>query len=152
MPTRSPGAGQLSDRLGYLFKHATEGMRALNNEALAPFEVDGRTLAILLVVAGAQSSQLEVARRLGIDRTSMVALLDDLEGRGLVERRQDAHDRRRNSVLLTDKGRRVLDGGTAATIAAEDRFLARLTVEERDELRRLLRLAVAPNDEDRDLA
>lgn len=47
---------------------------------------------------------MELAGRLGVDRTTMVALIDGLERKGLVERRRSARDRRRNVVLLTAEG------------------------------------------------
>ena len=53
--------------------------------ALAPSDLDGRELAVLAVLAAEYPlSQLEAAGRLGIDRTTMVALVDDLERKGLV--------------------------------------------------------------------
>jgi DNA-binding MarR family transcriptional regulator len=51
-------------------------------------------------------SQQEVAEQLGVDRTTMVALVDALESKGLVERHRNAADRRKNIVQLTSAGRR----------------------------------------------
>ena len=88
MPDRP--APHVTDRLGYLLKHARLRLSALSAEALRPLGISGRELAVLTVIAaGSPPSQLEAAGRLGIDRTSMVALLDELEGKGLAAREPD---------------------------------------------------------------
>jgi DNA-binding MarR family transcriptional regulator len=115
-------------RLGYLLKHARERLSELTAAALEPFGVDGRQVAVLLVLAdGEPASQQAAAGRLGIDRTSMVGLLDVLEGKGLVARRPDTTDRRRNVVELTPAGRDMLTRANAACDAAEQEFLRPLT-------------------------
>src|SRR5690242_11885199 len=92
----------LGARLGYLLKHTQLRLTEQAGPALAPFGLDARELAVLAVLAaGRPLSQLEAAGRLGVDRTTMVALVDALEGKGLVERRRSEEDRRRNVVELT---------------------------------------------------
>ena len=61
---------------------------------------------LVLAVAGQgePKSQLALAQHLGVDRTAMTYLLDDLEAAGLVERRPDPADRRARRVTLTDAG------------------------------------------------
>jgi DNA-binding MarR family transcriptional regulator len=83
---------------------------------------------VLLVLAGQETppSQQHAAARLGVDRTTMVGFLDALEGRGLVARRPDPGDRRRNVVVLTGHGTDTLRRATAASDEAERRFLAPL--------------------------
>lgn len=122
---RSP---DLTSRLGYLLKHAQLRLAELTTAALEPFGLNGRELAVLIVLAeGEPASQQEAARRLGIDRTSMVAFLDALEAKGLVERHPHAHDRRRNVVELTAAGRESLRAARRAGDEAERRFLAPLS-------------------------
>jgi DNA-binding MarR family transcriptional regulator len=117
----------LADRLGFLLKHAQLELAAHSEPALRPLGITGRELAVLSVLAdGGSLSQHEAARRLAIDRTTMVALLDGLEAKGLVERRPHPGDRRRNVVELTAKGHRVMDEALRATRDAEGRFLAPL--------------------------
>lgn len=131
---------ELSSRLGYLLKHAQERLRALNNIALAHHGIDGRELAVLIVLAtGEPASQQEAAARLGVDRTTMVALLDVLEHKGLVARTPDATDRRRNVVDLTSAGRTTLQRGTEATDEVEQEFLAPLSRRAADQFRSTLR-------------
>jgi len=141
----------LSPRLGYLFKHVQMRMHELNEEALAPFGIDGRELGILLVLAGHEpGSQQQAAQRLGIDRTSMVTLLDALEDKGLVSRHPHAADRRRNVVELTDAGRDTAQRAAQASERAEADLLAPLSSQEGDRLRKALQAIVAnpsPNAE-----
>lgn len=133
----------LLDRLGYLLKHAQQRLNELTNAALEPFDLLGRDLAVLLVLSeGEPASQQEAARRLDVDRTTMVALLDALERKGFVSRHPAADDRRRNVVELTEHGRRVFKQATAAGAEAERRFLDALSEEEARLLKQALRVVV----------
>jgi len=127
--TRDDGAAdrspELVSSLGYLLKHAQLRLARLTAAALEPYGLNGRELAVLIVLAeGEPASQQQAARRLGIDRTSMVAFLDALEEKGLVERHSHAHDRRRNVVELTAAGREMTRAARRAGDEAERRFLA----------------------------
>jgi DNA-binding MarR family transcriptional regulator len=118
-----PGA-ELTERLGYLLKHAQQRLTELNAAALEPFGLSGRELAVLLVFdALGPTSQQDAARRLGVDRTTMVALVDGLEAKGIVRRAPFAQDRRRNVVTFTERGAVTFREALAASDAAERRFL-----------------------------
>lgn len=148
MSTESP-AGQspeggpppaLASRLGYLLKHAQLRLADLTGSALAPFGINGRECAVLIVIDDRSPlSQQEVARRLGVDRTTMVALIDELENKELVQRRQDPEDRRRNVVALTDHGRDTLRSAASAGAEAERRFLRPLSGDETAQFKEMLR-------------
>jgi len=134
---------ELTARLGYLLKHAQLRLAELNAQALAPYGITGRELAVLVVLGtGEPPSQQQAAVRLGIDRTTMVGFVDTLEGKGLVARRADPDDRRRNVVALTAEGRDVLRRATKASDEAERRFLAPLSRTAAEQLRRALRQVV----------
>ena len=123
-------------RLGYLLKHAFLALEELNDRALAPLDLTGRELSLLMVVADLRSaSQQELAQTLGIDRTTMVAFVDLLEGKGLVQRRPDPSDRRRNVVEMTSRGKRTLERGRRASDEAEQSMLARLSSADQRRLR-----------------
>ncbi|WP_166356137.1 MarR family winged helix-turn-helix transcriptional regulator [Phytoactinopolyspora limicola] len=85
------------------------------------------------------SSQLALAQHLGIDRTVMTYLIDDLTDAGLVERRPAPADRRVRHVVATEPGRDLLVRLERHLAAAEDHLLAPLEAPERSELRQLLR-------------
>ncbi|MEV6485864.1 MarR family winged helix-turn-helix transcriptional regulator [Streptomyces sp. NPDC051576] len=133
----------LESRLGYLLKHAQARLARTSAEALAPYGVDGHQLAVLVVLsAGEPLSQVEAAGRLGVDRTTMVSLIDGLEENGLVERRRSPRDRRKNIVELTPAGQDCLRRAERARRAAERRFLAPLDEETAMSLVRALRALV----------
>ncbi|MFI6403694.1 MarR family winged helix-turn-helix transcriptional regulator [Streptomyces sp. NPDC050548] len=87
--------------------------------------MDGHEPAVLVVLAaGEPLSQVEAAGRLGVDRTTMVSLIDGLEDHGLVVRLRRPQDRRKNIVELTSEGQECLGQAEKARRAAERRFLA----------------------------
>lgn len=132
-----------STRLGYLLKHAQARMVELSDAALEPVGVTSRELGVLLTVAeGEPPSQQQAALRLGVDRTTMVAVLDALEDKGLVARRPHAQDRRRNVVALTEAGTRAVREAVRASDAAEAELLAALDADAARTLREALRLIV----------
>ena len=130
---------RVQDRFGYLLKHARERLAAISEPALASIEVNGRELAVLTVlVQGEPPSQLEAAQRLAIDRSTMVTLIDELEAKGLVERRPHGADRRKNIVALTNRGRKTLAAASRIVDAAEREFLAPLSPQDAKRLRHML--------------
>lgn len=83
-------------------------------------------------------SQGALAARLGIDKTVMTYLVDDLEKAGLVERRPDPSDRRHKRLVATEGGARTWSSMQARLEHAEDHVLAPLDPAERSTLRDLL--------------
>jgi len=135
---------EASPRLAYLLKHANLRISELTEVALRPYDITGRELGVLNVLVGREpSSQQQAAQRLGIDRTTMVALLDTLEGKGLVARHPHVDDRRRNVVELTDQGQDIVRRAGAAAAVAEREFLEPLTEAAGEQLRESLRAIVA---------
>lgn len=139
MPDDSDLGPQLSARLTYLLKRALVELHRLHDDHLGPHGIDARELTVLLFLNGRKpESQQQAARHLGVDRTTMVALLDSLEAKRLVVRQTDASDRRRNVVVVTDAGRDLLAKATRASDDAERQLLADLDATEAAQLRSLL--------------
>jgi MarR family transcriptional regulator, lower aerobic nicotinate degradation pathway regulator len=88
------------------------------------------------------ATQAALGRRLWIDRSDLHAILNDLEGDGLVARVRDETDRRRNVVELTRAGKAALRRLDKRVDAAQDALLAPLAAAERRELCRLLERVV----------
>jgi DNA-binding MarR family transcriptional regulator len=147
MSTGEGPGPELSGNLGYLLKHAHLRMAELTTKALASHGIDGREFGVLLSLTGREPpSQQQAARRLGIDRTTMVAMLDALEGKGLVSRHPHADDRRRNVVELTDAGKDTLRRAVEASEEVERVFLAALSPRDRERLRSALQAIVLRPD------
>jgi DNA-binding MarR family transcriptional regulator len=126
--------------LGYLLKHVQLRYFELSAAALRPLGINGREAAVLEATdAASPLSQGEIARAMNVDRTTMVALIDDLQDKGLVRRRQDPGDRRRNVVELTDVGRDTVRRAAALAAQAEQAFLSPLTGADAARLKELLR-------------
>lgn len=88
------------------------------------------------------ASQAALGRRLWIDRSDLHAILNELEGSGLVARVRDEEDRRRNLVTLTPAGEAALNRLDERVDAAQNALLEPLSPRDRRELRRLLELLV----------
>jgi len=84
-------------------------------------------------------SQAELGRRIGVDRSDIVAAMNQLEAEGQVTRAPDPEDRRRNVVSITPAGRAQLRRLDRAVAAAQDEFTAPLTARERATYLRLVR-------------
>ena len=94
--------------------------------------------ALRVIAASAESSQQEVAARLGMFPSRLVALIDELQGRGLVQRLESPHDRRIYQLQLTAKGKDVLQSIGPVAREHQEALLATLNTEERDVLAALL--------------
>lgn len=140
MPTEEDLGPRLSARLSFVLKRAFLELDALHQERLAPYGIEARDMAVLLLLDSREpESQQQAARRLAVDRTTMVSLIDGLEAKGLVTRRPDTADRRRNVVELTDAGRATLTDALRASDEAEAELLAALDETEAAQFREMLR-------------
>jgi MarR family transcriptional regulator, lower aerobic nicotinate degradation pathway regulator len=130
----------LLKRLGFSAKE--RGMKAYEEEGLHPYHY-----AILIALdEGDHETQGSIADGLGYDRGQLVGLLDELEERGLIERRRDPEDRRRHLVQMTAEGKRTLRRLRALARELEDEFLEPLTDAERAKLHALLLKLAAKHD------
>jgi MarR family transcriptional regulator, lower aerobic nicotinate degradation pathway regulator len=113
-------------------------------ERLAAAGVKRKHFAVLVTLAeGGPASQAALGRRLALDRSDLHAVVADLEAGGLVDRRRDPDDARRNLVRLTPKGRAALKRLDARVQEAQDELLAPLSEAERGRLAELLTRVVA---------
>ncbi|MCU1486615.1 MAG: regulatory protein MarR [Actinomycetia bacterium] len=105
---------------------AAEGVRGYHFRSLAALEQFGPV------------SQAELGRHTGIDRSDVVATVNDLVDRGFAVRKPDPVDRRRNVISITKRGSTALERLDAVLDDAQDALLAPLTPSERATLVRLL--------------
>ena len=135
----APLPESLSVWTGYLLGRATDQSREYFEALVKPLSIGRRHFGVLAVLGEEKPlSQVEIGERLGIDRNTMVLLLDDLEKKALVTRRRDPADRRAHLVSLTDAGRDVLAKSTEAARRTNDEVFAPLSPDERALLHSLL--------------
>jgi len=122
----------LLKRLGFAVKE--QSMQGYERVGLHPYHH-----AVLIALSeGSHETQGAIADALGYDRGQLVGLLDELEERGLVERKRDPNDRRRHLVRITPQGKRMLRTLRTLSRRLEADFLSPLTEDERAELHSLL--------------
>jgi DNA-binding MarR family transcriptional regulator len=116
-------------------------------ERLAPLELNPRTFALLRHIESDEGrSQHALAELLRVPPSRMVVLLDELEKRGLVERRPHPTDRRARSLYLTAAGKRLLGKAKKAGAEHEKELTADLSGAEREQLLELLGRVAASQD------
>jgi DNA-binding MarR family transcriptional regulator len=117
------------------------GMTA-KERSLAAYEAAGvhpyHYAILALLDESRRDTQGAIADALGYDRGQLVGLLDEMEESGLVERRRDPDDRRRQIVQMTPLGKKTLGKLRTVTRRLDDEFLAPLDDEQRRELEKLL--------------
>lgn len=114
-------------------------LRHLTRDALAPWQVTPSQSRALNVLGRQEALRLSVlAEQLRIAPRSATEVVDDLEARGLVERRADPADRRATLVALTGPGRDAAQAIEAARRAEADRFFSTLSPADRAHLARIL--------------
>ncbi|MGA2928310.1 MAG: MarR family transcriptional regulator [Solirubrobacteraceae bacterium] len=103
--------------------------------------------ALNVLDADGAITQHSLCKSVGTDPSSMVATIDELEAKGLVERRRHPTDRRAHALHVTDAGRETLARGRGLARAAQDELLSPLNAGERAQLHELLlRLALASGE------
>jgi DNA-binding MarR family transcriptional regulator len=134
-------SGPLCDDLGWALGVVFRSYVKAANAAFAELPGGPRGYQVLAAATrGGVGRQLELAQHLGVDRTVMTYLLDDLEGAGLIERQPDPADRRARRIVATSAGRERLANLDRRLQAAERNVLAGLDSDaDRQAFRALLR-------------
>jgi DNA-binding MarR family transcriptional regulator len=129
-------AGDLGWALGTVFRSYVKTV----NATMADLPGGPRGYQVLAsAVRDVPGTQLALAQQMGVDRTVMTYLLDDLEAAGLIERQPDPADRRVRRIAATDQGRTRLCQLDECLAAAEEHVLGVLDPADRATLRELLR-------------
>jgi DNA-binding MarR family transcriptional regulator len=100
---------KLGDNTGYQLRWAYVAVRRHFESAMEKLDLTQKQTGVLwLIDANPAVSQIALANELGMDRASMMAIVDRLEDRGLIVRKRSAEDGRRQELYVTAKGRKVL--------------------------------------------
>jgi DNA-binding MarR family transcriptional regulator len=112
-------------------------------EALESLGLTTALFALLNVLGPHEGAiQQELGAAMGVDPSTMVSLIDQLEADGLAKRRPRPTDRRAREVVITPKGRRILERARQLAIQVEDDVWRGLSVAERRQVLALLRRAL----------
>lgn len=132
-------AFDLEEFVGYNLKRAyvivqNDFRKVLGQDGLAPRSFS----ALLLVVKYPNITQSELARTLGIERSGLVAIVDELQRRGFLNRAQVPGDRRVQALVPTSAGIKAFNDAVETVRAHEERLLSDLSAEEKQTLVTLL--------------
>jgi DNA-binding MarR family transcriptional regulator len=144
----------LHRRLGAVLSWAAENAQEVANLALQPLGLTVKHFGVMTFLRyeteadGARSplSQQAIGERLRIDRTTMVALIDDLEEAGYVKRERNPEDRRAYVITLTARGKKAQARAEEAIDAHALEFFGQLSDAEQQQLRRLLEGLIGRSD------
>jgi DNA-binding MarR family transcriptional regulator len=115
----------LRDGFSWPLARLAQTFIAIQNEALAEHGLTMRSFAVLATVSERRArTQLEIAQIVGLDKSTLVSTIDELERRGLVERRPDPADRRARVVESTTAGQDLAAKATATVGQTESKILA----------------------------
>jgi MarR family transcriptional regulator for hemolysin len=143
MATQPSADLPVTEFAGQLFFRIWRATHTRTAEMLGSVGLTPALFALLNVIGAREGAiQQELGSALGIDRSTMVSLIDQLESAGLAKRRPSATDRRAREIAITPKGRRALQRARGLILQVEEEVLAGLSVEERGELVALLRRAL----------
>jgi DNA-binding MarR family transcriptional regulator len=136
---------QIKHSIGYAIRRAQMRIYEDFYAALADLDTTPTRFTLLLLIRENQGIRsVDLARALGVARSRMVRLIDELEQRGLITREIYQKDRRNQALVLTALGRRQLKRMEIAVERHEDRVTANLSPSERKRLLELLwRIAAA---------
>jgi DNA-binding MarR family transcriptional regulator len=144
MASIPPSDEKIAEFAGQLFFRL---WRASHTRTAAELEALGLTPALFGLLNVLEHSpganQQEIGATMGIDPSTMVLLIDQLEAAGLAKRRPHPKDRRAREVVITAKGRRLLGRARRSASQVEDEVLRGLTATERRDLLKLLRKALS---------
>jgi MarR family transcriptional regulator for hemolysin len=134
----------LASDLCWLLSRANQLQKAEFDTALTATGLTSRKHQVLATAVGAEHTQTQLARIVGLDKTTMMVTLDELERDGLAERRPLPNDRRARVVAVTVEGRKALRKADKAFAEANERVLARLPEAERGAFLQALALLACP--------
>ncbi|MDR7304313.1 MarR family winged helix-turn-helix transcriptional regulator [Haloactinomyces albus] len=138
----------LADDLGFLLSRASGVVARSVSDALAPLGLRVRSYSVLALTGedGAGVTQRRLAVLMGLDPSQVVALVDELESRGLVTRTPDPADRRNKLIVATEQGCQVRSQAQQLVDQAHSGYFARIPQGDLDRLRHVLQQIAFPDE------
>lgn len=145
MPTAADAMpSRLNEMPTWLISQTALHAHRLLAQALAAVDSNGYQYRLLAALEEfGPASQAALGRRTGIDRSDVVAALNDLAERGLADRSVDPADRRRNIITVTAAGTEQFRQLDSVVAGVQDKLLAPLSPAEHEHLTRLLNRILA---------
>jgi DNA-binding MarR family transcriptional regulator len=113
----------LNPLIGYHLRRAMATLIRNYNQSVMGGEIrPGLASLLRLVATNRGASQVDLSRAMQVDKATLVALIDTAEDNGWLRRRKSKVDRRRHEVILTGKGRELVDELVRQIDASEEKF------------------------------
>lgn len=129
----------LRDYMGYCFFKASAKLRSLMDRRLQAYKLQSYHVGILKVIEkNTFLSQITIGDELGIDKASMVKLIDHLESNKFVLRKSDSKDRRVKNIELTQLGKKMILQCEAHRAEVENEFFSKITKSEARLIKKIL--------------
>jgi MarR family transcriptional regulator for hemolysin len=126
-----PAGKCLMGNLGWMLDQANHALGSEVAGALAPLGLGQRGYCVLATALDADLTQTELAGMIGLDKTTMVVTVDELERKGLAERVPSPSDRRARVIKVTDEGRAKVAEGEEIMERVQNEVLDSLPLSER---------------------
>jgi DNA-binding MarR family transcriptional regulator len=137
---RDRGGPPIEAEIAFLLSKVGRNQSLRFVELLEPLGLRPKHFAILNTIAlGDGPSQQQLGEALGLDPSGLIAAIDELEGRGMLERQRDPADRRRHALHLTASGTAKLSEAREASRQRGEELVAPLSRVEAKQFRDLLR-------------
>jgi DNA-binding MarR family transcriptional regulator len=136
MATDAPAP--LTSDLCWLLSRASHGLNTELTAALEDLGISPRAHSVLVTALTGEHTQGEIARIVGLDKTTMVVTVDELEAAGLAERRPASSDRRARVIVVTEAGRRKVREADRVLDRVRGDVLSALEPDDRDAFLRAL--------------
>src|SRR5919197_4165224 len=122
----------LTANLCWLLSHASYNLTTELTAALEGLRISPRAHSVLTTAMCGAHTQTELARMVGLDKTTMVVTIDELEKAGLAERRPSSKDRRVRIIAVTEAGAQAVANAEKVVAAIYDDVLGSLPSNERE--------------------
>jgi MarR family transcriptional regulator for hemolysin len=128
----TPADSSLAGNLCWLLSRASQSLTTRLTAGLAGLGVSPRAHCVMSTAVTGEYTQTALAQAVGLDKTTMVVTIDELEAAGLVERRPAAGDRRARIVAVTKAGRRKIAQAKEIVARIQAEVLESLPARERE--------------------